>query len=108
MWVLGTVNWTTGPMKRFRFSFAAIALLLGTGFGTAQAASLSTDLNVNISTSMVLACFDEVDVDLSSETFIAAVGRNGDRAMPSRNITARARDGVLVANAGRRFWRRGR
>ena len=95
-------------MKQFHKGLAALTLMLGTGIGSAEAASLSTDVTVNMSSALSLYCFDKVDVDLSSENFIAAVGRNGGRALPSLRRTARASDGQLTANGPLRVWNRGR
>jgi len=82
--------------------------MIGAGLSSAKAASLSTDLTVNIGSILTLVCYDDVHVDLTAESFISAVGRNGDRALPSLTRTARARSGRLIANGGRRQWRRAR
>ena len=105
---MGTANGIVGQMKRLKTSLAGLALLIGAGLGNAKAASLSTDLTINMSSALILACFDNVDVDLSVENFIATVGRNGTRPMPDLIRTARARNGELIANGRRRTWTRGR
>lgn len=95
-------------MTRLKTSLAVFALIFGFGFGSAQAASLSTDVTVNVSSSLGLACYENVHVDLTSENFIATVGRNGSRALPNLSRNARARNGRLIVNGPRRIWNRGR
>lgn len=55
-----------------------------------------------------LYCFDEVDVNITPDAYIAALSRNRTRPMPSLTRTARARPGRLIVNRGKRFWNRGR
>ena len=87
----------------------AIALLAAVAGGPANAGSLSTDVSVNIPSSIALYCYDKVDVNISADTFKAALARNGTRAMPSLTRTARARrNGRLVVNQRRRIWNRAR
>jgi len=97
-------------MRQAKTRLAALALLLGSGLGigSASASSLSTDLTVNMATVLSLACFEQVDVDLTADNFIAAVGRNGDRPLPSLTRNARAREGQLTVNGSRRQWNSGR
>lgn len=105
---MGATSGAAGQMNRISNSLAALAFLIGSGVGTADAASLSTDVTVNLGSALVLACFDEVDVNVSADNFIAAVGRNGDRPLPSLVRTARGREGRLIANGRRNVWNRGR
>lgn len=93
------------PMRRY---IAALALLAGLTGGSADAASLSTDVTVNLGSSLSLFCFEEVDVNLSTETYLSAVSRNRSRPMPSITRTARLRSGELFVQGGRRFQRQGR
>lgn len=93
------------PMRKY---FAAFMLLLGTAGGSAHAASLSTDVSVNLGSVLALSCFDEVDVNLSSDTYLAAISRNGSDNLPSVTRNARARAGQLNVNAGRRILNRRR
>ncbi len=95
-------------MHSMRKYLAAFMLLLGTAGGSAHAASLSTDVSVNLGSVLSLSCFDEVDVNLSSDTYLAAISRNGSGNLPSVTRNARARSGQLNVNAGRRIWNRRR
>lgn len=95
-------------MPSFWKGLAPAALFAGLAGGSAHAASLNTDVSVTLQSSIVLYCYDNVDIDVSAETYIAALGRNGSRAMPSRARNARARSGRWVVNTGRRNWNRGR
>ncbi len=93
------------PMRKY---LAALTILAGTAGETVDAASLSTDVNVNLGSVIALSCFDEVDVNLSSDTFLAAISRNTSGNLPSITRNARAAAGRLNLNAGRRIWNRRR
>jgi len=93
------------PMRKY---IAALALLAGMASGSTHAASLSTDVTINLGSSLTLFCFEEVDVNLSSETYLSAVSRNRSRPMPSITRAARVRSGELFVNGGLRFRRQGR
>jgi len=61
-------------MNRMKASIAALTLFVGAGVSSTNAASLNTDVSVNLSSALSLACYDRVDVILSAETFVSAVG----------------------------------
>jgi len=87
------------PMRRY---IAAITLLVGAAGGNAHAGSLSTDVSVSLPSTIILSCFDDVDVDVTPDNFLAAVHRNPTRAQPNVTRNARVRSGDLVVNAPRR------
>lgn len=91
------------PMRKY---LAALTLLAVTASGKADASSLSTDVSVNLGSVIALSCFDEVDVNLSSDTFLAAISRNPSGDLPSITRNAQAAAGRLNVNAGRRIWNR--
>lgn len=95
-------------MRQMRRYIATLGLLAGFASGPALSASLSTDVTVNLGSSLSLFCFEEVDVNLSSETYLSAVSRNRSRPMPSITRNARVRSGDLFVQGGRRFRRQGR
>ena len=75
---------------------------------SAHAGSLNTDVEISIPSVIALYCFDEIDVGVTPDAYVTALGRNGSRPMPSLTRTARGREGRLIVNRGRNFWNRGR
>lgn len=87
------------------FSAAASALALGASEARAQA-QLNTDIDIDFPSIIILNCFDRIDVDVTGDQLLAAIGVTGSTngaataTQTSGAATATNNAGDLEADAG--------
>lgn len=80
-------------------SIAAAAMLAAV---PARAGTLDTDVDIALPSAIALYCYDEVDVDISAENFLTAVGDRTENTTLSASRNARASSGRLRVSVPRR------